>query len=157
MGPTLQDAPLRYWIYRSRARVPALSADSTLIYLQARNRNAVDGLTGYLHREGDLFVQYIEGPPAAMDRLESAIRADRRHDRIRSIGAGEVAARRFDGWDMAFTEVERHLFTTYQRHRGRSEAIEDAREEEILAFMRETIRIGQAQTVRDAVPRTGTR
>lgn len=157
MATRAQNMPLRYWIYRSRAKVPAFSADSALIYLQSRNRNSADELTGYLHREDDYFVQYVEGPHAAMARLQEAIGADPRHGDIQVIGEGEIPSRRFPGWDMAFTEVERALFRLHQIRHGRDPAIGTATEDDIIDFMESAIQTECATNVRDihakAVPR----
>lgn len=136
--------PLEYWIYVSEAKVGANSADAALIYLQARNGNAEHGVTGYLHREDDRFVQYVEGPGPVLARLKELIRADPRHAMLRELGRGPLDARRFEGWDMAFTEEERHLYRSWRAARGEDGDIVAAGAEDILAFMDDAVRSGAA-------------
>lgn len=138
-----------YWMYLSRARVPAHSPDNALIYLQSRNRNPKVGITGYLHREADFYVQYIEGPKAAITDLSRRIRRDGRHGGIRALDTGTLEARRFDGWDMAFSTDEVMAFRDYQAARGREVRIDRASHTEILAFMEHSMHAGAARSVHE--------
>ena len=138
---------LRSWLYRSRATTLPRSAPDATIYLQARRANRERGITGYLHREDGFYVQYVEGPADALAGLERRIRRDWRHAEVRALHRGEIARRRFPGWDMAFTERETSTF------RGATGAvIGTAPPEALLAFMDATARDGGAVSVADHLP-----
>ncbi|WP_299815109.1 BLUF domain-containing protein [uncultured Jannaschia sp.] len=94
-----------YWIYISEAVSRLRSVEDGLIYLSARARNRKLGLTGYLHRVGLHYAQYIEGPVGNLDKIEAMIRSDWRHRDIRTLERGTRRFRLFDGWDMAFAEI----------------------------------------------------
>ncbi|WOI58368.1 BLUF domain-containing protein [Palleronia sp. LCG004] len=126
---------MKYWFYISTARVSQGSGYDALIYLQARNRNRKMGLTGYLHREGDHYAQYVEGPDQAIDTLRATIEKDTRHKKLRLLDEGQNATRRFAGWDMAFTRDETHGFATFQSALGREPDIRRASAADILVFM----------------------
>lgn len=72
----------------------------------ARSKNELTGVTGVLlHCEGN-FMQYVEGPPEATDRLYERIRADDRHHGIVTIDEELVDARQFAGWSMAYAPTQ---------------------------------------------------
>ena len=136
-----------FWLYVSTAKVAPRSADDALIYLQARDKNASHEISGYLHRENGYYVQYIEGPKAALDQLKHRIRQDWRHTDLRVLCEGVLEARRFSGWDMAFTNEETSSFRAYQTVFGGETDVGRASPEEILRFMEVTARSGKARHV----------
>ena len=140
---------MKYWLYVSLSKSPALSVDDAIIYLQSRNRNLAQSITGYLHREHDCYTQFVEGPPHAIDALIDRIRRDPRHRILREIAEGEIATRRFRGWDMAFSNEGHASFRTFQNRHGGTENIRDASEAEILRFMECTARDGLAKNLKD--------
>ena len=72
----------------------------------ARRKNERIGVTGVLlHCEGN-FMQYVEGPPQAIDRLYERIRADDRHHSIVTIHEEPLDARQFAGWSMAYAPTQ---------------------------------------------------
>ena len=90
-------------LYRSSALIPERSADERLILDAALSRNARLDVTGYLHREVDLFFQWLEGPPASVDAIFASIERDPRHEGIQVLFHGSVPHRRFQGWAMGYT------------------------------------------------------
>ncbi|WP_165351879.1 BLUF domain-containing protein [Salipiger sp. IMCC34102] len=141
---------LHFWLYLSKARVDPRSVDDARIYLEARDNNAAHAITGYLHREDGCYVQYVEGPKTALDRLRRGIVRDWRHDDLRVLSEGLIPVRRFSGWDMAFTIEETTSFRRYQARRGVELDIANASKAEILRFMTEMIATGQARSVAEA-------
>lgn len=129
---------LFFLVYRSTAVVPQRSAYEALIYLQARDRNAKKEITGYLHRECQFYVQYLEGPENAIKDLMRTIDRDWRHKDVQELFHGHVSARRFPGWDMAFTDAETSSFRARQVVLGSEPDISKASTEKILEFMDET-------------------
>ena len=133
------------WLYVSKAKVAPRSADEARIYLQARSQNAAHRVSGYLHRENGHYVQYIEGPRAALDQLKRLIRLDWRHADVRVLCDTRIQARRFSGWDMAFTDEETSSFRSYQALFGRETDVSRASSEAFLDFMDATALGGTAQ------------
>ena len=69
---------------------------------QARRNNAASGLTGMLiYREGT-FLQYVEGPDAAVARLRKSLTDDPRHSGIIFLSVGPSPERLFGDWSMGF-------------------------------------------------------
>ena len=128
---------LHYWLYISTAKVPPRSANDALIYLQARDRNSAHAISGYLHRENGYYVQYIEGPEAALKQLKRLICHDWRHEKVRVLLEGRSQSRRFAGWDMAFTNEEMSSFRTYQASIHGETDISRASAQDILVFCKE--------------------
>lgn len=60
-------------------------------------------------------MQYIEGPPRAIDRLYERIRADDRHRSIVTIHEEPVDARQFAGWSMAYAPTQAADFARLSR------------------------------------------
>jgi len=88
-----------YLIYSSR---PFGFDASTLnsILVVARRNNVRDGITGALIVRADLYLQWLEGPAAALAALFARICADDRHLEITKLDSGTLAERRFDAWAM---------------------------------------------------------
>ena len=75
--------------------------DLTLLLKQARTANAAVDVTGVLLYHEGMFVQMLEGPPAAVESIMSRITLDRRHNGITYLASGHVAgARIFPDWRM---------------------------------------------------------
>lgn len=91
---------LSFILYRSRPRdVP--DEDMVLgILTESMRRNPGEGLTGFLHVERDLFLQYLEGHLGPLSRKIAGIRKDRRHTDFQILAEGTVVERLFPDWDM---------------------------------------------------------
>ena len=70
------------------------------ILLQARRNNARHGLTGALIVRGDLYLQLLEGPEAAVTATFAKIRQDNRHLAVKLLAHETVTARLFSDWTM---------------------------------------------------------
>jgi len=70
------------------------------ILVQARRNNARDGLTGALIVRGDIYLQLLEGPAAAVSAAFDRIAADNRHLAVSQIGFAPVENRMFPDWTM---------------------------------------------------------
>lgn len=70
------------------------------ILLQARRNNPGADLTGALIVRGDLYLQLLEGPDAAVAATYARIARDDRHLAVRMLSRETVAARLFPGWTM---------------------------------------------------------
>ncbi|GAB2706635.1 hypothetical protein GCM10027195_07740 [Comamonas sediminis] len=98
---------LRSLLYISRLAAGYSSTEVGRIVKQAREMNAIHGITGVLVFDGDWFAQYVEGAPEAMALLEAHLRADPRHSDFTVVDAGlSGPERRFPGWVMGYADSD---------------------------------------------------
>ena len=110
MQKTPQENPAmaKDWIacltYKSVATASPGASDLQTLVSKARARNRSLGITGMLAFEKDCFSQTLEGPPAQLDLLWSAIRQDTRHNHIEVLSEHVVTSRLFSDWDLLMDE-----------------------------------------------------
>ncbi|MFT3809294.1 MAG: BLUF domain-containing protein [Micropepsaceae bacterium] len=97
---------IRQVVYLSTARNPGSDADLTAILDTARAKNGDKGITGLLAHGGTLFLQILEGAPAAIEALMAKIAADDRHRSVRVLQDIMVDERSFCGTTMAFRTLD---------------------------------------------------
>ncbi|MDV7144805.1 BLUF domain-containing protein [Tropicimonas sp. TH_r6] len=139
---------MEWLIYVSKAVVSPASQDAASIYLTARQRNKTLGLTGYLHREDGVFMQYLEGPSEGIDTLLLRLRRDWRHRDMRILHRAPLEQRRFPGWNMEFTESPKGSFAHWAAAADDRKPLSDVQldqvgAEDLLAFI---------ESIRDAAP-----
>jgi len=122
-------------LYKSRSLVSPRSANCADIYLTARRLNTRVGITGYLHHEDGIFVQFIEGPPWSIKALLNNIERDSRHASLTILKSCEASERRFRGWDMAFTNEETRRFKTWRSGEALERSIAVASSQQLFEFM----------------------
>ncbi len=87
-------------VYRSRA-VRALSPVELHELTSVSNaRNGREAITGLMLYDNDHFFQWLEGPPANVNRVMSSISNDPRHTDVQVLNAQSLPSRRFGGWNM---------------------------------------------------------
>jgi len=96
---------MEYLIYKSTALVAPGSAACRDIVTVSQRKNAGLGLTGFLHAEDGLFIQYLEGPPKPLWALYERLHLDRRHEDLVLLGHGDVRKRRFRDWRLGYSEA----------------------------------------------------
>ncbi|MEE4187961.1 MAG: BLUF domain-containing protein [Roseobacter sp.] len=95
---------LDYLLYASRLEEPmGYDALKRLLDVSQRN-NAQSGLTGFLHIEGRVVLQYLEGPAGGLRSTIQRIQRDPRHSDFSILAEGHLEQRNFDGWKMALVE-----------------------------------------------------
>lgn len=72
---------------------------------QSRDRNLKHDITGMLLYNAGSFMQAIEGPDDAIDRLFANIQQDSRNKLVMKLLDDPVEAREFPSWSMGFYEV----------------------------------------------------
>lgn len=97
-----QSQPLAYVVYVSSARIKMTDAQLEEILEAARHNNQKHGVTGILAYWDGNFIQYIEGPAPKIEQLMHNLDRDPRHGGIIVMQRGDVAARAFPDWSMAF-------------------------------------------------------
>ncbi len=93
---------MHYKMYQSRALIDDKVALHDSILRSSLRNNMQAGLTGFLHREGQAFLQYLEGAPESLETVMARIQQDPRHDEIELVGEGEIGSRYFPDWQMGF-------------------------------------------------------
>ena len=107
--------------YRSEAApVPSATELESLI-VEARGRNHSVGITGMLLYDSGRYLQTLEGPPDAVERLWSSIKRDPRHGQIELLSQHIVPSRLFSGWDMQL----------YDRRAGKDQRVPSAKKSSI--------------------------
>lgn len=97
--------PYHQLIYTSYASPDLTPQGLKAIGETSQRNNARDQITGILLHSGDQFLQVIEGPGPAVERLHRVIAADPRHEGMRTVLAHEVRERDFGQWAMAVREL----------------------------------------------------
>ncbi len=92
--------PPRQRVYRSRATHAMDHAELRHLLEQARARNAHEGLTGLLVYHDGCFVQWLEGPAKAVERVWQSILRDPRHTEIEALPTPWSPVRLFPDWHM---------------------------------------------------------
>jgi hypothetical protein len=104
-------------VYRSRAKPGLTDTELELILIRSRVLNEMRGLTGAIIKQGHEIVQYLEGPPDALDRTFARIAASPHHEEVEVIERTRGIERHFDNWHMGFVEFQRqHERTSATAH-----------------------------------------
>jgi hypothetical protein len=97
-------------VYVSTATaLPARRVIDDILTVARRNNPALD-LTGMLLWKEMRFAQYLEGPPAALDRMWATLNADPRHEDVRLLSRRPVEARLFSDWSMGSRRLDRRHY-----------------------------------------------
>lgn len=100
-------SPLSCFLYTSRLTPDSPLTSIAAIVKQARELNAIHGITGVLMFDGENFAQYVEGPSLAISALAVKLKSDPRHaEFLMSARLDSLGERTFRTWSMGFLEVE---------------------------------------------------
>ena len=137
---------MKQLIYRSQ---PFGFDNATLasILMAARRNNRHNDITGALICRQDMYLQLIEGPDDAIDRLYQKIREDDRHTEVTLEASGPITQRMFPEWDM-FDDTNPSM--TFSR-----EAVEDGAADRASAETMRAIFRRIAEQARSAQGRVG--
>ena len=92
-------------MYISSVTGPLTSSECAAIARGSARRNRVDDVTGLLLFNSKRFLQVLEGPKDAVDRIYARISEDPRHGAIVKLREGSVPAREFGDWGMAYDDA----------------------------------------------------
>lgn len=87
-------------LYTSVAAKGLDSADVFKIVEDSSRRNPARDITGFLIFDRTGFLQYVEGPQAALDELLETLGKDRRHHSVRVLHRSQSGHRLFPRWAM---------------------------------------------------------
>lgn len=81
--------------------------ESVMRYLleRARIRNRENQITGQLHFENGIFIQWLEGTPKLVRQTMDIIKRDPHHSHINILFQGKTDARFFEQWEMAYSDL----------------------------------------------------
>ncbi|OWP65093.1 hypothetical protein CDA63_01690 [Hymenobacter amundsenii] len=99
-------SPLFRLVYHSQAVESFTPEALDMLLRRARSRNAQHRISGLLLYSEGRFLQVIEGPGPALDRLYSLIEADPRHCEVRTLAYEPLTTRAFPDWRMGYLPVE---------------------------------------------------
>ena len=88
---------------------------------RARERNLESAVTGLLLYGGGNFMQYIEGPHAALLHVYRIIQADPLHTGLIELMDDPVPTREFGGWSLAYRVTEMPDFIALSAARWRQQ------------------------------------
>jgi hypothetical protein len=92
-------------LYVSTAVGPQTTTMTGSILKAAQSFNPPNEITGVLCQGQGLFLQILEGPRSAVNRLYARILADQRHKDVELLDYEEVSERRFGAWSMAHVQL----------------------------------------------------
>lgn len=97
---------MRQIVYRSTSTAGSGRAADDIpdIMRQAAARNGIEGVTGLLYAEDDMFLQVIEGPSDSMSDLIARLYDDDRHRELTILVDQPIAQREFGDWTMIYRE-----------------------------------------------------
>ena len=122
-------------LYRSEALTPKGGAAERDILVTSRLKNTAAGLTGFLHRESDIYYQWLEGPEAEVLKAFDRIQSDDRHGGVEVLERQQTETRSFPRWSMGYgTSKTTSLFDWAA---SRDVPLHPPRASDILAFMKE--------------------
>ena len=81
--------------YCSHAQSPVEQTELDLILQASQRNNQRDDITGLLTYSGEVFVQFLEGPPESIHRLMDRLQGDPRHREIIILSEGSDHERIF--------------------------------------------------------------
>ena len=122
-------------LYRSEALTPKGGAAERDILVTSRHKNAEAGLTGFLHRESDIYYQWLEGPEPEVLKAFNRSRSDDRHGDVKVLDRQQTETRSFPTWSMGYGNSKTtSLFDWAADHDA---PLHTPRASDILAFMKE--------------------
>ena len=122
-------------LYRSEALTPKGGSAERDILATSRRKNAAVGLTGFLHRESDIYYQWLEGPEAEVLKTFDKIKSDVRHGDVEVLDRQHTETRSCPTWSMGYGNSKTtSLFDWVVDHDA---PLHPPRVSDVLAFMKE--------------------
>lgn len=100
--------PLSSIAYSSHAAEGLTLDQVNALVRDASHHNRLAGVTGVLLFDGHQFLQYIEGPPEALEFVFTRVVNSSRHGNIVVLARGHGDVRRFPYWSMHWIPVDQH-------------------------------------------------
>ena len=108
---------LKYLIYFSKPTVFDYETRTNILAISRLN-NKRTGLTGSLIYRSDLYFQFLEGPPDAVNETYEKIKLDNRHSEIHKVQEDMTNRRLFASWAMREDAVHTWMWTREEVRSG---------------------------------------
>ncbi|AYL96886.1 BLUF domain-containing protein [Mucilaginibacter celer] len=105
---------MEYLVYVSTAKKMMTDEELLELLTQAREKNAIHGITGLLLYGEGTFMQALEGEKDDLEKIFAAIELDIRHRNIIKLITGKITERVFPNWTMAFSSVDAETLATIE-------------------------------------------
>ncbi len=105
-------------LYTSRAVAPIDNALIQSILEKSNEKNNESGITGVLcmHKQGEVFLQVLEGGRTAINALYNRLIQDERHRDVTMLVYEEIDERRFSGWRMGCVDLNKINLSTLLKY-----------------------------------------
>lgn len=97
---------MHYLLYQSTALVPERKVAHAEILGLSKLNNQEAGITGFLIRKKNHFIQYLEGSLDALEATYARIERDPRHTDLNIFDRGTLQKRQLPDWQMAFADED---------------------------------------------------
>ena len=114
---TKKDTILKHLIYVSKPTIFDEQTTATIL-ATSRNNNDKSEVTGALICRSDLYFQFLEGPPLAVNETFKRIKLDTRHSQIHKIKEDNTNRRLFASWAMRQDPVHTWMWTREEVETG---------------------------------------
>jgi hypothetical protein len=105
--PEFAALTLQNFVYCSRAAEGVDDVEVGRIVEFSQRRNIARGITGVLVFGSGVFFQWIEGPPAEVEKLIASLHGDARHHDVVPLDISvERRERLYPGWEMEMVEAD---------------------------------------------------
>lgn len=139
----MPDRDLIELVYSSRS-IKQMEIDEVRALLtQAREKNRREGVTGLLCYDGQKFLQIIEGQSDVILDLFHAIQNDSRHEDVQILHDGDIKARAFSDWKMAYEPIPSGMLPALGRSIARASLAGALGEERAISENLEPMSAGQ--------------
>ncbi|SHE36010.1 Sensors of blue-light using FAD [Loktanella atrilutea] len=126
---------MEYLVYRSEALVTPESPECQSIVTISHLKNTLAGITGFLHAEDGVFIQYIEGPAEPLWQLYNRLHSDDRHRNLELLGHGVISRPRFKKWRLGYSQTEIASFRDFMGEVSAEKSLKDASCAEAVYFL----------------------
>lgn len=116
----VSDTHLTELVYGSETPEPMAPEAVQALLNHAREKNARIHVTGLLCYDGRKFLQIIEGESDTILDLFHAIQNDPRHEAVEILHDGEIEARAFSDWKMAYEPIPSGMLPSLGRSIARA-------------------------------------
>ena len=112
-----EPSEIRQVVYVSQANLNLRAADMKSLLENALKNNELHGITGLLLQKKGQFMQLIEGPHEAVERLLQNLKSDTRHEHLSVLVDHMIPEREFICWLMGFeTQNVAYEMSTLQEY-----------------------------------------
>lgn len=129
-------------LYRSHAMLGRESSAEQALLKHARAKNHSSSVSGYLHREEDVYYQWIEGPVQTIEALLVKLQGDPRHACFSLLNKQVIAQRQFPSWTMGYSSADKGTLLEWAVRNDLSLRVFDPAK--MVAFFRDQISQGEA-------------